>query len=66
MTSEIHIQREADHNRGVRHPLLYSLSVRRHVVQGGLHAQEHILDGVQFVQETLTLRVLRVEDMMMS
>lgn len=42
--------------------LLYSLAVGGHVIQSTLHADEHVLDGVEFIHEALGLRVLPGRD----
>lgn len=42
--------------------LFYSLAVGCHVIQSALHADEHVLDGVEFIHEALRLRVLTNKD----
>lgn len=39
--------------------LLYPLAVGGHFIQGALHADAHVLDGVKLVHEALSLRVLQ-------
>lgn len=39
--------------------LLYPLAIGGHFIQGALHADAHVLDGVKLVHEALSLRVLQ-------
>lgn len=39
--------------------LLYPLAIGGHFIQSVLHADAHVLNGVQLVHEALSLRVLR-------